>query len=74
MAPALKSHRLPESLGKNRQRLRLPYGRDSATLSQHETFVPNRERERPVLLDFSRILTVAVRSQTVQYFPSFQVS
>src|ERR1022692_4649516 len=37
------------------------HGRGSVTLAKHETFFPNRERKRPVHLNFSRILTVAVR-------------
>src|ERR1035441_10954101 len=39
----------------SRERHRLPYGRCSSPL-------PNRERKRPVLLNFSQLLTVAVQS------------
>jgi hypothetical protein len=51
----------PSEPVKNRHRHRLPHGRGSVTLFKHATFFPNRERKRPVHLNFSRILTVAVR-------------
>jgi hypothetical protein len=44
------------------QKHRLPHGRGSVTLSEHETFFPSRERKRPVLLIFSRILSEPVPS------------